>query len=154
MLPKQTRILPGEQFGKEVILDADVIAHFAELVCDTNPVHRDNAAAKALGFNQIIASGPHTSAILTALLADHYSRVAPMLGLEFSVKFLQPIFAEKRCRYEWLVVSVENKPSLLGELVSLTGCVMQDEKMAISATAVVAVMFDKLKSEIQPEKNR
>lgn len=146
-LPKkhtmQTFIQVGEHFWREASLLPDEITRFAEMVGDSNPVHHDADAAKAVGFDGIIASGPHTSAILTSILADHYSRRAPMLGLEFTAKFLQPILADKCCRYEWEVTSVQTKPRLFGELVSLTGRVIQEGKTAISATASVAVMFDK-----------
>lgn len=139
----QTIIQVGEYFGREAVLLPDAITRFAEMVGDSNPVHHDVNAAKAAGFDGIIASGPHTSAILTSLLADHYSRRAPMLGLEFAAKFLQPILAGKCCRYEWEVIGVQTKPRLFGELVSLIGHVIQEGKTAISATASVAVMFDK-----------
>lgn len=139
----QTIIQVGEHFGREAVLLPDAITRFTEMVGDSNPVHHDVDAAKAAGFDGIIASGPHTSAILTSLLADNYSRRAPMLGLEFAVKFLQPILAGKYCRYEWEVIGVQTKPRLFGELVSLIGHVIQEERTAISATASVAVMFDK-----------
>lgn len=139
----QTRIKVGERFFREDTLETNDISQFAKLVGDSNPVHHGTVAAKDAGFDDIIASGTHTSAILTALLAGHYSCRAPMLGLEFAVRFLRPIFAGRCCRYEWEVISVQTKSRLSGELVSLAGYVYQDGKAAISATASIAVMFDK-----------
>ena len=44
-----------------------------------------------------------------------------MLGLEFWVRFRQPIYAYETITLGWLVVSVKNQPRLDGEIIDLRG---------------------------------
>jgi len=145
-----TRIRIGERFSLETVLSRDDIRDAARLLGDDNPVHLDEQAAIAAGFSGIIAAGPHTSALHSALLAKHYSKLAPMLGLEYSVRFHRVVTADAPLYFEWEVVAVEYKPSLKGELVSLVGKVVQGGRDVMTGTSKVVVRFPEYAAAATP----
>ncbi len=115
------RPFPHERFSREVSLSPEGVSAFAEDVGDTNPVHHDPEFAKTTRFGRPIASGTHTTALLLALTARHYSDAARMLGLEFWVRFRKAIFADETIRLEWLVIRVTRNERLRGDIVDLRG---------------------------------
>ncbi|MEP7021406.1 MAG: MaoC family dehydratase N-terminal domain-containing protein [Pseudonocardiales bacterium] len=58
------------------------IREFADAVNDPNPVYRDPAAARALGYDDVIA--PPTFAIVMTLPAGHQVIDDPELGIDYS----------------------------------------------------------------------
>jgi acyl dehydratase len=80
----------GDRFGKSVTLDVDSIRSFARACGDTNPLHHDEAVARASRFGSIIACGPHTASLLLALSAEHFARICPALGLDSACSFARP----------------------------------------------------------------
>jgi acyl dehydratase len=58
------------------------IREFADAINDPNPVYRDVAAARALGYADVIA--PPTFAIVLTLTAGHQVLVDPKLGIDYS----------------------------------------------------------------------
>ena len=113
----------GETFGEELCLTQEQIRSFALSIGDHNPIHHDNGAALAAGFEGIIASGPQPASIFMALTATHFSRQTSMLGLEFNLKFQKPVFPEVSYQMQWTVISVEWKEKLQGEIVRLEGTI-------------------------------
>lgn len=83
-----------------------MVVAFANAAGDPNPIHHDPEFAATTRFGKPTASGPHTTALLLALTASHYSQKGAMLGLEFWVRFRRPIYADETIRLEWLVVKV------------------------------------------------
>ena len=73
---------PGERFSSEVSLTPSDASAYARAVGDTNPVHHDAEYARSTRFGRLIASGTHTTALLLALTASHFSKSGAMLGLE------------------------------------------------------------------------
>ena len=120
-----TRARSGERFSTHVDLSEDEISRFARASGDENPLHHDPAFAARTRFGGVIASGPHTSALLMGCTASHFSRSGPMLGLEFSFRFRQPVHANQTLSIEWLVVAVRTSRRLGGDVVDLRGR-MQD----------------------------
>ena len=55
-----------ERFSSVVTLTPKAVADYAAAVGDTNPVHHDAAFAATTRYGRLIASGPHTSALLLA----------------------------------------------------------------------------------------
>jgi acyl dehydratase len=128
----------GQSFSKTVALDVDSIRSFARSCGDTNPLHHDEAAARASRFGSIIACGPHTASLLLALSAEHFANICPALGLDFRVQFRKAVKAGDRVTFRWTVVRVEDKPSMQGELVEIDGeAVNQDGVRVLSATGLV-----------------
>src|ERR1044071_4587359 len=115
------RTFPGERFSSQVALSPEMVAQWASAVGDNNPVHHDHESAALTRFGRRIASGPHTTALLLALTASHFSKTGAMLGLEFWVRFRRAIYADETIRLEWMVVKVTSNEKLRGEIVELRG---------------------------------
>jgi 3-hydroxybutyryl-CoA dehydratase len=115
------RAYPRERFSSEVTLTPEVVGAFAHSVGDDNPVHHDPEFAAGTRYGRVIASGTHTTALLLALTAAHYSKKGAVVGLEFWVRFRRPVYADETVRLEWLVVKVAANEKLKGEIVELRG---------------------------------
>jgi acyl dehydratase len=134
------RVRPGERFSAEVKLTPELVADFARDVGDDNPVHHDAQFAAGTRFGRLIASGPHTTALLLALTAKHFSKRGAMLGLEFWQRFRKPIFADETILLEWLVIKVTPNVALRGEVVELRGRIKgADGRTAVGAKGRVLV---------------
>ena len=115
------RAFPRERFSCEVTLTPESVIAFATAAGDNNPIHHDPGFAATTRFGKPTASGPHTTALLLALTAAHFSKRGAMLGLEFWVRFRRPIYADETIHLEWLVVKVAPNEKLRGEIVDLRG---------------------------------
>ena len=135
------RAFPHERFSAEVRLTPESVADYANSVGDTNPVHHDPGFAARTRFGRPIASGTHTTALLLALTASHYSKRSAMLGLEFWVGFRKAIFADETIRLEWLTVKVTPNARLKGDVVELRGRIRNEKgETALRAKGRVLVM--------------
>lgn len=133
-----------ERFSEVVTLTPSSVAEFASAAGDTNPVHRDPEFAAATRYARPIASGTHTTALLLGLTASYYSRHASMVGLEFWVRFRQPIYADDTIRLEWLVIDVTLSERLGGDIVDLRGRIRRsDGQTAVGAKGRVLVMAER-----------
>lgn len=132
-------IAVGDRFESETTLTRRSIAEFARACGDDNPVHTDDDAARSWGFGGIIASGPHISALFGALLAKHYGKFGPTLGLELSIRFLHAVIPDRPVRLAWEVVGVQFNEKLDGQMVSLRGSVQQCSRAVISGRAKIVV---------------
>ena len=134
------RAYPRERFSSELTLSPEMVAAFANAAGDTNPIHHDPAFAATTRFGKPTASGPHTTALLLALTASHFSKRGAMLGLEFWVRFRRPVYADETICLEWLVIKVTANPKLRGDIVDLRGRIKgQDGKTSVGAKGRVLV---------------
>jgi acyl dehydratase len=134
------RTKAGERFSTEVTLTPEMVAGFARDVGDDNPVHHDPEFAAGTRFRRLIASGTHTTALLLALTAKHFSKRGAMLGLEFWQRFRKPVYADETIRLEWLVVRVTPNAALRGDVVELRGRIQgADGRTAVGAKGRVLV---------------
>jgi 3-hydroxybutyryl-CoA dehydratase len=134
------RAYPRERFSSEVTLSQASVAEFANAAGDNNPIHHDPAFAANTRYGRTTASGPHTTALLLALTASHFSMKAAMIGLEFWVRFRRPIYADETILLEWLVVKVTPNEKLRGEIVELRGRIKgQDGRTALGAKGRILV---------------
>jgi len=139
-MPETLRPRPHERFSSSVTLSATEVAEYARAVGDTNPVHHDPGFAAASRYGRPIASGTHTTALLLALTASHFSQRGGMVGLEFWVRFRRPIFADETIRLEWLVIKVTPNGRLGGDIVDLRGRILgQDGATSLGARGRVLV---------------
>ena len=130
----------GEKFTSEVTLTPTTVSAFADSVGDTNPVHHDPAFAASTRYKRPIASGTHTSALLLALTASHFSKTGAVVGMDFSCSFRRPVYVDETIFLEWLVVGVTPHGRLGGDIVELKGCIKaQDGQTALEATSRVLV---------------
>ncbi len=134
-------VKPGERFSETIQLTPEDSSAFALAARDHNPIHHDPDAAARSRYQRLIASGTQTTARLMALTATHFSKLGDMVGLEFSVKFHRPVYADDTIVLEWQVMSVEESPYLKGDVVELRGRISNgaNEKV-VSATGRVLVM--------------
>ncbi|WP_244816152.1 DUF1289 domain-containing protein [Caballeronia sp. Lep1P3] len=134
-------VVIGESFDATLALPADSIRHFATLVNDMNPLHHDDATARASRFGTLIASGTQPTAHLMAMIATHFARYAQPLGLEFGIKLTRAVKANDVLTMRWQVIEAKWKPSLGGDLAKLEGgAVNQHGETVMKATATIVVM--------------
>ena len=105
------RAYAHERFSRRVTLTRESVGDYAHAVGDTNPVHHDAEFAAATRFGRPIASGTHTTALLLALTASHYSQRGAMLGLEFWVRFRKADGAEP---HAWMPPNVKALQGVVG----------------------------------------
>lgn len=115
------RAYPRERFSSEMTLCPEMVSDFANAAGDINPIHHDPQFAATTRFGRLTASGPHTTALLLALTASHFSKKGAMLGLEFWVRFRRPIYADEKIILEWMVIKVTPNEKLNGDIVDLRG---------------------------------
>jgi 3-hydroxybutyryl-CoA dehydratase len=138
------RTHPRERFSAEVTLSPAAVAEFATAAGDNNPIHHDAQFAATTRFGRPTASGPHTTALLLALTASHFSKTGAMLGLEFWVRFRRVIYADETIRLEWMVIKVTANEKLKGDVVELRGRIRgQDGKTSLGAKGRV-LLTDRL----------
>jgi len=138
------RTHPRERFSAEVTLSPAAVVEFANAAGDNNPIHHDAQFAATTRFGRPTASGPHTTALLLALTASHFSKTGAMLGLEFWVRFRRAIYADETIRLEWMVIKVTPNEKLKGDVVELRGRIKgQDGKTSLGAKGRV-LLTDRL----------
>jgi acyl dehydratase len=138
------RAHPRERFSSEITLNPSTVVDFANAAGDNNPIHHDADFAASTRFGRPTASGPHTTALLLALTASHFSKTGAMLGLEFWVRFRRPIYADETIRLEWMVIKVTPNEKLKGDVVELRGRITgQDGKTSLGAKGRV-LLTDRL----------
>jgi predicted Fe-S protein YdhL (DUF1289 family) len=134
-------VMIGETLEARLALPAESIKYFATLVGDTNPLHHDDAYARASRFGSLIASGTQPTAHLIAMLAAHFSQYAQPLGLEFGIKLTRAVKVDDTLTMRWRVTEAKWKASLGGDLVKLKGdAANQHGETVIQATATIVVM--------------
>ncbi len=137
MTPKVRR---RERFSSVVTLTPETVSAFSTAAGDDNPLHHDAAFAASTRYGRLIASGTHTTALLLALTASHFSKRGAVIGLDFTVRFRRPVYADETIVLEWLVVKVTPNIKLNGEIVDMVGRVKaQDGQTALGANGRVLV---------------
>lgn len=68
------------------------LAAYAEASGDRNPIHLDEAAAKAAGLPDVIAHGMYTMGLVSRAVLEWAAEAAPGARLtEFSARFAKPV---------------------------------------------------------------
>ena len=134
----------GERIEHVVHYTRDEISRFATLTLDLNPVHHDREAALRAGLPDVIASGQHTSALMSGLAASYFSRdddgvARNMLCLHFNFAYREPILADAEVTLRWLVSDTEWNASLGGVIAQLDGKAMVSGALAVIARGTVLV---------------
>ena len=91
---------PPYEVGREKIRE------FADAIGDANPAYRDQAAAKALGYSDVIA--PPTFPIVMSMRAAHQVVLDPDFGLDYS----KVVHGEQQFRY--------TRPIQAGDVLQVT----------------------------------
>ena len=134
----------GEHVEHLARYSREEIARFATLTCDTNPMHHDHAAAVRAGLADVIASGQHTSALMSGLAASFFSRgddgvARSMLCLHFNFAYRAPIFAGSDVAMRWVVSATEWNTVLGGVIAQLEGKASVGDVVAVVARGTVLV---------------
>jgi acyl dehydratase len=77
-----------------------MVAAYAQVAGDTNPVHHDGEFAASTRYGRLIASGMHTTALLLGRTASYFSQEGAMVGLEFWVRFRRQVYADETISQE------------------------------------------------------
>lgn len=133
-----------ERFSETIRLDPAETSAFARSAGDENPVHHDAAFAATTRYKRLLASGTQTTARMMALTATYFSKYGGMVGLEFSVRFQQPVYADETIHLEWVVINVTEAPTLNGEVVELRGRIRNDAGDTVVRATGRVLVTDKL----------
>jgi acyl dehydratase len=134
----------GDAAVQEIALTAGDIARFAALCGDPNPVHHDEAAARASSFGGLIASGAHLAALLTGCCAAFTTARGPAVGLEFSYQFRRAARAGSTIRLRWEVTGIEPSAKLDGDIVALRAEIRDERGALLVAGAGKVLAREKL----------
>jgi len=134
----------GECIEHVASYSREEIARFAMLTLDVNPLHHDREAAIRAGQRDVIASGQHTSALMSGLAASYFSREGDgiprsMLCLNFNFAYREPIFADAQVTLSWRVASTEWNSKLDGVIAQLEGQALVDDAPSVIARGTVLV---------------
>jgi acyl dehydratase len=134
----------GERIEHVARYSREEISRFAALTLDTNPVHHDREAAVRAGLPDVIASGQHTSALMSGLAASYFSRgddgvARSMLCLHFNFAYREPIIPDAPVTMRWVVSSTEWNASLDGVIAQLEGKATIGDALAVIARGTVLV---------------
>jgi acyl dehydratase len=116
----------GERFGGTVRLSVDEVRRYAHSIGDHNPLHHDEARARASRFGGLIASGPQVGSLMMGMFATHFTRSddgvgRSALGMGFDIRFKAPVRPDDDIVVEWHVVERHFKPRLGGWIATVDG---------------------------------
>ncbi len=137
------RVQVGERFSERIDLTPEDAIAFARAAHDHNPLHHDPQAAANSRYKKLIVSGTQMAARLMALTATHFSKRHDVVGLDFSIRFHKPVFADETVMLEWEVVEVIEISEKKGDVVEVKGRVVnQNDELAVAATGRLLVTDD------------
>ena len=136
---RYSEVRVGDVFTESVTITDRHLSIGAELIGDFNPLHVDEAFARASRHGSRILHGVITSAIIGAPAGMIFSGTA--IGyLEHNCKFLAPVRAGDVLTTTWRVVGCDAKPKHGGGVVRLEAdCVNQDGIKVATANGAMLV---------------
>lgn len=128
------RVRVGETFSETLTMTPDEAKAFSRAARDFNPLHLDEQMAANSRYGKLIVSGTQMAAHLMALTATHFTKRGEAVGLDFSLRFHKPIYADETIMLTWEVVEV--KPASAGrDVVDMKGRVTNEKgELAVAAT--------------------
>lgn len=134
------RVHVGEKFSESLTMTPEDAKAFSRAARDFNPLHLDEAVAANSRYKKLIISGTQTAAHLMALPATYFSRHADVVGLDFSLRFHKPVFADETITLEWEVTEVTPTSSGNADVAEMKGRVINGQgQLAVAATGRVMV---------------
>jgi len=126
----------GQRARRSRLVQAEDIVRFTAMSGDRNPLHYDEAAAKASRFGEIVVQGGVTSAILNAVVAEDLPGPGTVF-LNVNWNFRAPVRPGDTITGEVTVTEVrQDKPITKVE----TRVVRQDGVVVLDGTAVCYTM--------------
>ena len=134
------RVHVGEKFSETLTMTPEGAKAFAQAARDFNPLHHDETAAANSRYKKLITSGTQTASHLMALPATYFSNRADVVGLDFSLRFHKPVFADEIITLEWEVTEVTPTSSGKADVAEMKGRVLNGNgELAIAATGRVMI---------------
>jgi acyl dehydratase len=98
-------LLPAKKF----MINRELLKDYAEVSGDQNPIHQDEAFAKSVGLENVIAHGMLTMAFGSSYLADWAgdSEVIKEYGARFTKPVVVPLGGEVAVEFSGKVIEVE-----------------------------------------------
>jgi acyl dehydratase len=133
------RVHVGETFSETLTMTPEEAKSFSRAARDFNPLHHDEDAAARSRYGRLIVSGTQMAAHLMALTATHFTKRGEAVGLDFSLRFHKPIYADETITLSWEVTEV--RPTAAGrDVVDLKGRVVNEQgELAVAATGRIMV---------------
>ena len=126
-------IKTGDVYTEKLTITATHIQKFAEFSGDFNPVHFDDAAARAQGFKSRIAHGMVAASHFSKIFANEFPG-AGTIYLNQTFTFSAPVYVDEVLSYRLEVISEkEGKPIFTVQ----TEAFGEDGKLRVSGTAVI-----------------
>lgn len=134
------RVRTGDTFSETLTMTPDNAKAFSRAARDFNPLHLDESAAANSRYGRLIVSGTQTAAHLMAMPATHFSKRGDVVGLDFSLRFHRPVFADETITLSWEVVEVKATSAGSADVVDMKGRVINEKgELAVAATGRVMV---------------
>jgi acyl dehydratase len=134
------RVQAGETFSETLTMTPDDAKAFSRAARDFNPLHLDEAVAANSRYGKLIVSGTQMAAHLMALTATHFSRRGDVVGLDFSIRFHKPVYADETVTLRWDVTEVTSTSAGGADVVRLKGRVTNEKgELAVAATGRIMV---------------
>ncbi len=123
----------GDVASRTAVATEEVVATFARISGDLNPVHLDESYAKDTIFGSRIAHGLWTASLISAVIGMELPGPGSIY-LSQNMKFLSPVYIGDSVTAIVRVTAIrDDKPIVTLE----TLCVNQDEKRVLEGEAVV-----------------
>ncbi|MDR2443312.1 MAG: MaoC family dehydratase [Deltaproteobacteria bacterium] len=123
----------GQMAEKTTVITADLIAKFAELTEDANPVHLDETYAKGTFFGRRVAHGMIAASLQSALLGSELPGPGTIY-LSQNLEFKAPVFPEDVVTVKLCVLEKDESSKKIKIRTTTT---KQDGQIVIDGTAVV-----------------
>ena len=133
----------GYSFSEKRMFTEHELKKFAKDCGDMNPVHHDSDFANNTRFSSIIASGSALSAIFSAMIPSHFCQFSPMLGLEMSFQFLNPVKPHRDILMTWRITKIISKTST-DQLIELLGEITDHEGKALITSSAKVILLPEL----------
>jgi acyl dehydratase len=127
----------GEIFSETLTMTPGEAKAFSRAARDFNPLHLDEDFAANSRYGRLIVSGTQTAAHLMAMPATYFTARSEAVGLDFSIRFHKPVYADETITLTWEVVEV--RPTSAGrDVVDMKGRVINEKgELAVAATGRV-----------------
>jgi len=130
----------GYIFSEKRTFSKNELKKMARDCGDINFIHHDDELAEATSLSGIVASGSALAATFSAMIPSHFSIFSPMLGLEMSFKFLQPVKPDEELSMKWCISDTRDQ-SDDGQMLDLEGQIIDsNHKILVSADAKIMLM--------------
>lgn len=134
------RVKAGDTFSETLTMTPEDAKAFSRAARDFNPLHLDEQVAANSRYKKLIVSGTQTAAHLMALTATHFSQRGDVVGLDFSIRFHKPVYADDTVMLSWEVIEVKPTSSGKSDVVDMKGRVTNAAgELVVAATGRVMV---------------